>query len=355
MWLIIMRGFQHVEKDIPLALLYSVTSYQASENDPNQQIPAACKLEGTVGISEGHILAPKNVQVESDKGWLSELFWKATKNKEPLYAAVPEELEDAVKGINSTKPGIPASSIVVCPVQPTNSARTMAFLVVALSPVRPYNEDYQRFIHLLIEQVATPHMSALLLQEEVERRLQAAEQEAIDRARLSRELFDVGTKFSLFEARAPIGLAILTEAGRALSANNLWRELTMLEVGSDTVEWEKVLVDGEFEHVSINWDQMISNKKSIRLQTATKRPWQAPEPDEHGNPQWTDTYLLLALYPDMEDDGSLKSVMSCITDITELKWTEAQLRTRMNQAIKMQQQQEKFIDVSLISTISQPS
>ncbi|RDW80862.1 hypothetical protein BP5796_05560 [Coleophoma crateriformis] len=343
-WLFIMRGLRHVKNDVPLALLYSVTTFQVFGNTSNQLDPITCKLESTIGISEGHSLAPNEVDIPNGSDWLANLFRKVIKSKDLIFSTAPENL--SVQGLDWTQAGPPPSSVVVCPVRLTNSARTMAFLVIALSPVRPYNEDYQRFIHLLTEQVATPHVSAVLLQEEVNRRLHVAEQEAVDRARLSRELSDIETKFSLFAARAPIGLAIMTQGGLALSANDLWRSLTMLEIGTDSVDWEKTLVDGELEHVTSLWTTMVNNKESVRLQTAVKKPWRAPEPDEDGNAQWTDTHLILALYPDLDDDGSVKSVMSCITDVSELKWNEAQLRKRMNQAIKIQQQQERFIDMT---------
>jgi hypothetical protein len=38
--------------------------------------------------------------------------------------------------------------------------------------------------------------------------------------------------------------------------------------------------------------------------------------------------------------------MSCITDISGLKWSENQLRKRMDQAIEMKKQQERFIDMT---------
>ncbi|KAL3426050.1 histidine kinase hhk13p [Phlyctema vagabunda] len=84
----------------------------------------------------------------------------------------------------------------------------------------------------------------------------------------------------------------------------------------------------------------------MSVQTATRKPWRAPDLDLNGNPQYTDTYILLNLYADLDEFGGIQSVMSCITDISELKWKESLLRTRMNEAITMQQQQEKFIDMT---------
>jgi hypothetical protein len=102
---------------------------------------------------------------------------------------------------------------------PSNSDKVLAFLVIALNPRRPYDDDYKAFIHLLTHQITTPQLSAVILREEVERRAQLARKEAIDRERLSRQLSESETKFARFATRAPIGFAVLTPEGFALSAN----------------------------------------------------------------------------------------------------------------------------------------
>jgi len=107
----------------------------------------------------------------------------------------------------------------MCPIVPTNSGKALAFLVIALNPRRPYDDDYRQFINLVTQQVTTPQLSAVILREEVERRAALARQEALDRDRLSKELSEAETKFARFATRAPIGLAILGVDGLALSAN----------------------------------------------------------------------------------------------------------------------------------------
>jgi hypothetical protein len=125
--------------------------------------------------------------------------------------------------------GVPSTSVVVCPIVPTNSRNVLAFLVMALNPRRPYDEDYRGFVHLLTQQVTTPQLSAAMLREEVERRQQLEYQEALDRERLYKELSESESKFARFARRAPIGLGILKPDGTALSANGtLFRSLLPL-------------------------------------------------------------------------------------------------------------------------------
>ena len=107
----------------------------------------------------------------------------------------------------------------MCPIIPINSRNVLAFLVIALNPRRPYDEDYRGFIDIITRQVTTPQLSAVILREEVERRALAARQEALDRERLYKELSESESKFARFTQRAPIGLAILKPDGIAQSAN----------------------------------------------------------------------------------------------------------------------------------------
>lgn len=62
----------------------------------------------------------------------------------------------------------------------------------------------------------------MILRDEVEKRQQDARDAAINRDRLSEQLSDSESKFAKFATRAPVGLAILTPDGVALSANDLW-------------------------------------------------------------------------------------------------------------------------------------
>lgn len=122
--------------------------------------------------------------------------------------------------------------------------------------------------------------------------------------------------------------------------------MTQLSVGSNQVEWGDVLVAGELDLVLSAWGRLVAEKNAITMQTRIRRPWKAPQLDRHGKEQVIDTHILLAMYPDLDENGDVTTVMSCLTDITSLKWSESQLRARMDQAIEMKKQQERFIDMT---------
>jgi PAS domain-containing protein len=354
LWRRIILGIESADKDIPLALLYSVADQKLASkrskcpnlNETNCQASTICILESLIGIPVDHELAAESLDLGNDDTCLVSPLKKAIKEMTPVVVQVDDKLKDMFGRIEWRGHGVPATQVVVCPIIPADSKNVLAFLIIALNPRRTYDDDYRGFVHLLTQQVTTPELSAVILREEVQRRQQISTEEALARDRLYRELSEAETKFARFATRAPIGLGILTPEGLALSANDLWLELTQLEVGSSAVSWPAVLCEGEPDHVNEGWERMISRKKSVTMQTRLKRRWQAPDPDINGEPQYSETHILLAMHPDLDEFGEVTTVMSCITDVSGLKWSELQLRKKMDQAIEMRRQQERFIDMT---------
>ncbi|KAI9651068.1 hypothetical protein NHQ30_001105 [Ciborinia camelliae] len=352
LWDHLIQGLELAEKDAPFCLLYSVSEApEASEasnllsstTTPSPSV--SCVLEGSVGIPEGHAIAPSSFDIASDQNWLTKPFNQAMKEMENVLVTLNPEVKQKLGGIKCRGFGEP-SHLVVCPLMDSEKQKVLAFLVLALNPRRPYDRDYQEWIQMLSRQVTTPQVSAIILRQEVERRLEFAKQESLDREILSQQLSESKTNFARFAKRTPVGLAILNAEGIALSANDLWKTQTRLDIGSSKVNWEEALMPGEFEPVVKAWEDMIHDKKPRTMHIRIDKPWKAPELNIDGEEQWTESHLLLSLYPDLDVEGNVSTIMSCITDITELKWSENQLRARMEQALEMKKQQERFIDMT---------
>jgi PAS domain-containing protein len=365
LWARVLRGIEDAEKDIPLALVYSLADTTTGSRIPTNIPPVSqspqsialseappsaistiCILEGYIGIPKGHPSAPETVIFESDdKSYLKSALRQALQELMPVLVPLAQEAKNELSGINCRGHGVPPTQLVVCPIIPTDSLRALGFLVVALNPLRPYDDDYRGFLRLLIQQVTQPQLSAVIVKEKEEQRQQLAKKESLNRARLSSELSESETKFARFSSCAPIGLAILTTDFNILSANSLWCDLTGLRVGSSSIEWPSMLADGEVELVTEAWKQLTAGHKPITLQTRLRRPWRAPDLDHEGKEQWCENHILLAMYPDMDENGDILSVMGCITDINGLKWSESRLRRKMDQVIEMEKKQERFIDM----------
>jgi PAS domain-containing protein len=350
LWGHLIRALELAEKDAPMCLLYSASASSEVATSPPKTLSTTssmpCILEGSIGLPAGHPLAPARFDAYSQKTWLSSAFTEAMDSMEQILFPLGEEERKSLTGIQWRGFGEP-THVVVCPLVSSEYKNLLAFLVIGLNPYRPFDDDYRSWVQLLTEQVTTPQISALILRQEIDRRRIIATQEAMDRASLSRKLSESETKFARFATRAPVGLAILTADGEALTANNLWRQYTALDVGSDKPSWNTVLMPGEFAHVTAVWEQVVTGKKPLQLHTRINIPWKAPELTPDGKEQWTETHLSLDLYPDFDDEGNVSTIMSCISNISGIKWTENQLRTKMEQALEMKKQQERFIDVSI--------
>ncbi|RAL66506.1 hypothetical protein DID88_006196 [Monilinia fructigena] len=284
-------------------LLYSVAETSEASNPLPQTTPSPsvpCSLEGSVGIPEGHSIAPSTFDIAYDQNWLTEPFKEAMDKIETIFVPLGSEVKQKLGGIKCRGFGEP-THVVVCPLMDSDTQSVLAFLVLALNPRRPYD------IKIIKKSQAN---------------------------------------FARFATRTPVGLAILAVDGTALSANDLWRSQTKLDVGSSKVNWEGVLMPGEFESVMRTWAEVVEEKKARTLHTRIDKPWKAPELNIDGEEQWTESHLILAMYPDLDNEGNVSTIMSCITDISELKWSENQLRARMEQALEMKKQQERFIDMT---------
>ncbi|PBP17289.1 M2QJ, histidine kinase-group XI protein [Diplocarpon rosae] len=352
LWVRLLRGIENAPKDIPVALLYSVADSSISSGRKNvsnrngDDSSPGCVLEGAVGIPAGHELAPAFVDIEGTDTYLASAMRRASREMSPVVVPMTPKTEGSFDGIEWRGFGVPPTHIGVYPIIPTDSDNVLALLAVGLNPRRPYDEDYRNFLVTLTQQVTTPQLSAVILREEVERRQLLARKEALDRDRLSKELSDDETKFARFATRAPVGLAILSPDGSALSANDLWRDLTQLAVGSNKVAWEKVLADGELEVVNSLWEQLLTEHRPTTMQIRMKRRWLVPELDAEHKEQWSDTHIMLTLYPDFDSHNNLSTIMSCVTDISAIKWSETQLRQKMTQAIELRKAQERYIDLT---------
>jgi hypothetical protein len=208
LWRRIIEGLsiEAAEKDLPLAMLYSTQIVKGDfrrQSIPTSSLPSVpldCTLEGVVGVTPGHGLAPHVLDLyDTNPQHLGYHLRMAMNAMAPVVIEIPE-VEESLEWRGYGR----ATHGVVCPIVPRGANTVVAFLALALNPRRPYDEGYQRFIHLLTNQVTQPQLSAIILRDEVENRQNIARQEAIDRDQLSRELSASETRFARFASRAPM-------------------------------------------------------------------------------------------------------------------------------------------------------
>lgn len=283
--------------EIPFAAVYSVhlnedmsDSISIESNGSKASSMAfvkRCAFEGSTGIPDGHPAIMESVDLTySHNGFISYFRRAATRGK-PLALQVddgtlPPEL---LQGITCAPFGDVCRGIVICPVKPTTGAENIGgFLVLGLNPRRPYDDDYQVFMQLLIRLFATSMASATLLEAEVRRGMTAAEQAAMDQAKLEEELAAkveqaerLEMQFTHFADSAPIGINMFDVEGKLLYANDVWFNVTQCpRQGMQPMEWMNAFHMEEVENAEGIWKTLLEDKKGVTFESRLKRPWLPP-------------------------------------------------------------------------------
>ncbi|SLM36137.1 hsp90-like protein [Lasallia pustulata] len=353
-WSQVLNGLEYNEYDTPFVLLYSVTEdpdSDASSVHSNSMIsPRQCVLEGSLGVPDGHQAAPSQIDLKSGMDGFGPNFREAMKTDGPILlqtdnSTLPTEL---IEGIDWRGFGDPCRAAVVFSIHLTTSDSVLGFIVMGVNPRRPYDDDYDLFVQLLMRQLATSMASVVLFEEEIKRGQRAARLAALDRIELSEQLaartqeaVESETKFTRMAGFAPVGMFIADSEGRITYCNDTWYEISRVpKEDRSTDNWMASVKDEDLERVKDLWTNLVQNTIPLNAEFRFKAPWV----DRNGTRG--DTWVLASAYPEKNEDGNLKSVFGSITNISQQKWAEDLQKRRMEEAVELKRQQENFIDIT---------
>lgn len=159
-WREVLKGFESNERDIPLAVIYSLDSGMHDES-PTSII----HLQAALGVDEGHPLALKRADLMQDSKTILPLLKKTMMANGPTVfqrddGSLPESL---LQGIDWRGFGEPSNALAVIPL--TAGEEVLGFLLIGLNPRRAYDEDYGGFVQLLSRQLSTSLTSAALIEQ----------------------------------------------------------------------------------------------------------------------------------------------------------------------------------------------
>lgn len=357
-WEKVLGSFEYNEYDSPFLLLYSVsdeTDSDTSSIHSNSVVAARqCFLEGSLGVPEGHIAAPEQIDLKTGMEGFGPVFREVMKTNKPVLLEVgsrdlPQSLLENVKFRGF---GDPCRAVVVCPIHPTTGENTLGFLVLGVNPRRPYDDDYNLFVQLLSRQLATSLASVVLFEEEIKRGQRAAKLAALDRIKLSEQLaertkeaIESETKFTRMAEFAPVGMFIADSTGRITFANDTWYDISRVpQTGSinNTADmWMDCVADQDRELVKRLWTDLVENTKPVSSEFRFKALW-----EDRRSGGRMETWVLFSAYPERNEDGKLKSVFGSITNISQQKWAEGIQTRKMEEAMELKRQQENFIDIT---------
>ena len=354
-WGSLLQGLEYNEYDAPMVMVYSLNE-DLAENDAASSDSSGvasnkvCYLEGTLGISPGHEAAPPVIDMKTSIIGFAAAFRAALTTDRPIILQVEDGTLDPalLENIDWRGFGDPSQIVVISPIHPTTGESTLGFLVMATNPRRPYDEDYDLFVQLLGRQLATSIASVVLFEDEIKRSEIAARLAAQDRIELNNQLVartqqavDAENKFTRVAELAPVGIFIGSIDGKINFVNDAWYSISSYprETSVDN-EWMKYVEDEDQPKVREMWNTMLEKTCAISLEFRFKTPWK----DRLGNKG--STWVLTSASPERDDDGRIQQIFGSMTDISSQKFAENLMTRRMEEAVEMKRQQERYIDTT---------
>ncbi|KAL8243956.1 hypothetical protein R6Q59_010214 [Mikania micrantha] len=349
-WKQILLGLESNHRDVPFALLYSIVNADECDNESSSSgsfmNSKSCMLEGSIAVPTGHPAVPTRLDLRQSKEGFIPSFREAMRTREPTRLLVkdgslPERL---LQGIEWRGFGEACKEAVIFPLRPTNGDSVLAFLLIGVNPRRRFDEDYQAFANLLNRQLATALASVLLFEEEMRKAEHAIVAANLQQQQLNEQLALETNRLQRMTALSPLGMFYLSPEGLILEANERYYEMTMHDRN---------------DHREMGWmDQLVESSKATMLDgwhklTVDMVPWTAELQLNMKRPEERDSILgsieywvLTSSQPEFGLDGKLRSVMGCITDISNYKWAQGLQERRLREAEERRRQQNEFIDIT---------
>lgn len=354
-WAQVQAGLEFNEDDIPFALVYSVSedceSDMSSMHSGSLSNPPQLILEASLGIPDGHprLVTPLDLRTSTD-GFAAYMRDSMAKAGVPIVLSKEDgTLEGGLMDGFTFRGAVTfCRSIVIFPIHPTTGGESVVgFLVMGLNPQRPYDDDYQLFIHLLSRQLATSMASVVLFEEEIKRGQRAARLAALDRQELTQQLHlrtqeveESELKFTRMAEFAPVAMFIADHVGLITYCNDMWFAIAQRPRDDYFVDsWMDEVNDEDRPALEEAWQRLTRQKDAITVEFRFK---QARE--ESGSV--IENWVLMSAYPEKFLDGSIKEIFGCMTNISQQKLAEQIQDQRRQEAVELKRQQENFIDIT---------
>ncbi|KAI1473666.1 hypothetical protein F4774DRAFT_31850 [Daldinia eschscholtzii] len=346
--------------DIPLAILYSV------QEDPESSTAGrTCRLEGCLGVPQGHPIAPPKLQLDGSDLGLSLSFREALESQTPILLQISNGTlpESLLEGLQWRGFKDPCREAIICPIRPTKDEHVLGLLLLGLNPRRPYDNDYQQYISLLGQKLTTSLASTVLLEEEARRGRNIAEQAAYDQAMLAmqtREATESVQKFQQIAEFIPVGMCFGNHRGNITFANDAWHRITGApQVNPLTPEgFLSCVIEEDKPNVQRAYEE-LQRTLTVTIELRVRRPAEDSYPLQHpigSSPSFEKAgldldaedggvrHVLASLKAERGPSGDINQVLACLTDVTLHK-------KAAEEAIRKAQQAENLKRMAQLATV----
>jgi signal transduction histidine kinase/CheY-like chemotaxis protein len=345
------------DKDMPLALLYAAERHVSAEitsiSSPGSIPPLdACVLKGTIGVEADHPIAPNTININEDSYFLHPYLRHAAKSRRATVVHLDQlpASDTALKGIKWGGYGDPCRTVVVCPIIPTTGNQVEGFLIIGLNPRRPFDDDYQQYLQVMVRLLATSLASVVLFEEEVRQRENAIAQAAQIQEQLMAEIKLEEGKFQRFAERSDVAIFIMNPAGDYTYRNQRWYDMfEMARFHTNAREaWNVIAFEEDIAHCESQFKQIVINNENVCFELRTRTLWSPPSDLNQPQTEATEHFrwILCSAYPEMGPNGELIEIVGNVIDISKQKWAEGIQKVRTDSALQSKQHLEHFIDTT---------
>ncbi|KAJ6786623.1 hypothetical protein PWT90_03712 [Aphanocladium album] len=350
-WPCVIGCLQDFHYDVPFAFLYSIndneTDWMTSRASPARGGSVTiCQFQGALGVPKGHAATPPVLDINASRsdGFIPS-FRKAIRNQEAVFltttdGSLPTGL---IADFRWRGFGDPCHQAIVLPLRPTDEDSVLAVLVLGIAPRRIFDQEYESFVRTLNRQLATSLASTILYESEVRRAREAAVLAAKQQELLKEELSLQANRMRHMTEFSPLGMFLINSDGVLLEANDQFFEMTGMDKEHQaSMSWTDCVADASQDLILRAWTQMHDTKTSWSGELLLK----SKHTDENRTQKNVEHWVLFTAHVETARDGSLKSVMGSITDISHLKWAHRIQKQQLEEAEEMRRQQNEFIDIT---------
>ena len=283
-WSNTLKSFQAYDQDVPFAVAYSLIKpmgcgTSSLSGDSGISGSRKCLLKGAMGIPIAHI--PITLDFQEEKDVLARSARKAMRLGETLILRIEDGQLPSWMSVRIPGRGFDdqCRAAAVMPVLPTSRTNpdensVIGFLIIGLNPRRRYDEDYDRFHRLCFRQLATSAASVLLIEQQLLRQKQLAEQLTIQ----ERQCQECEARLSRFAEMATVAMYIFDPEGLVLYANNAWYEMTQHDRESkEPMSQMAVVADDDYQYAMEQWSPKWIKKAPRTLYPDRNGPTSLPE------------------------------------------------------------------------------
>ena len=355
-WARTLASFEPNVQDAPFVLAYSFDEVTDSDStsafsDGSSQTTMGslrtASLEGTVGLPMSQ--APIQLDTKDDQDNFVMSIKKALRSGDAVIIerddlTLPSWMSAKYEGRGFDDACTRAAVLPIRPIALNDSDGTnvVGFLILGLNPRRPYDADYQRFLHLWLRQLATSAASVTLIEQQNRRQMQLSEQLKIQRQKAQ----EVEARLTRFAEITPVAMWIVKPTGELIYANRAWFEIVhgYYDEADPFSHWS-ALAEQDDDRVHEEWASVVQGKKPAAMETRLKGNRTLTDPltgEEVAAPFW----ILATIHPESDEDGAIVAVHGCSIDISHQKWSEGLKEQRLKDVLEMKRQSENFIDMT---------